>query len=603
MSKKRKRVSRSKRFGEVLVQVDRQAGETKGSRVVHGDHVYRLPHWPARFEKVEAKGDGLAVTFSDGSQRMLDPRFDAVMTESKAGGSMGGHDPRKHGKIRYIVRSFGKWAKGKHSVCVRRITTEHPEVAAGKDVNALCAWLKDQWAGTTKWRRERGESKKDYKVREKRVIAAARESAAARLCEGLKWLNDEQLDAMVEDVRALTGIEPEDVLEEIAGSRTTKADIFDAIWEAERDANADALVGVVLEARDALKENRAEDFHPLLEEWLALHGDAGAIREDMASVREALQRAVRLTEPDKFDRGRSEIERRVMECQRGVYAPGEENVMEHAHSTTRTMYADPDPFGVGTIKESAPEGEPYVLPAPLKETRAQIREAGADADAREFSFPPHLKGLGVDRLREIARELYEATGDATVEGRRRINREGPIELAHIIADLEEISKPGYKGAAKKCKGCGGAVAKRAGVCPNCESKSFREAASDNEEMDELLAASRSSFERFERSFERRNPPAIVPSDDAEIDATEAATVKPRTVDEIVKEAVATALGKPRSPAQVAAQRKATWSSALARHKRRNAPAAATPEEPEVAEEPAEEPVAEGRAKRIRVGER
>lgn len=76
---------------------------------------------------------------------------------ARRGGSMGGHDPRKHGKIRFIVRSFGKWAKGKHRVCVRRMRSEHPEVFKGNE-NAGCAWLKDQWAGTTKWR---GKGKKD----------------------------------------------------------------------------------------------------------------------------------------------------------------------------------------------------------------------------------------------------------------------------------------------------------------------------------------------------------------------------------------------------------------------------------------------------------
>lgn len=75
------------------------------------------------------------------------------MKESRAGGSMKGQDPRKFGKIRYIVRSFGTWAGGKHSVCTKRLRVEHPELCKGPaGCNALCAWLKDQWAGTTKWR-------------------------------------------------------------------------------------------------------------------------------------------------------------------------------------------------------------------------------------------------------------------------------------------------------------------------------------------------------------------------------------------------------------------------------------------------------------------
>lgn len=74
------------------------------------------------------------------------------LAESKLGGSMGGQDPRKYGKIRAIVRTFGKWAGGKHSICTKRLQTEHPEICRG-NCNALCAWLKDQWKGTTKWRK------------------------------------------------------------------------------------------------------------------------------------------------------------------------------------------------------------------------------------------------------------------------------------------------------------------------------------------------------------------------------------------------------------------------------------------------------------------
>lgn len=598
MTKKRKRVSRSKRFGEVLVQVDRLAGEGIGSRVVHGEHIYRLPHWPARFENVEEKADGLTVTFSDGSKRMLDPRFDAIM-ETAAGGSMGGHDPKAHGKIRYIVRSFGKWAKGKHSVCVRRIVTEHPEVAAGKDVNALCAWLKDQWAGTTKWRRTPGENKASYKKREKRVIAAARESAVARLCEGLKWLDAEQLDAMVEDVRKLTGIEPEEVFTEIYGGdppgREPGRDIFECIWEADSEANVAALTSVVLEVRDALREDRTEIFRPLLEEWLGLHGDGGMIREDMASVRGALQRAARLIEPDKLDRGRSEIERRVMECQRGVYAPGEEAVMETAHSTTRTMYADADQPAERIVEA---QGEPYVLPPPRAEreyVRNQLREAGVDADDQEFEFPEHLKGLSSDRLREIARELYEATGDATVEGRRRLNREGPMELARIIVDIEEISKPGYKGNAKKCAKCGSAVKGEAKRCQNCESGKFREAAQDAATIDQLIAVGASSFKRFQRSFEdRASDPDSRGGSTARIDAREADT---RSPEEITRDAVAAAFAENRTPAQRASQMKATWASALVRH--RNRPRAEQPPEEPAEEEAPDGEVAEAKVRKHR----
>lgn len=73
---------------------------------------------------------------------------------NKPGGSMGGQHPAKYGKLRFIVRSFGKWAGGKQRICVARMRSEHPEVFKGNE-NAGCAWLKDQWMGTTKWRNGR----------------------------------------------------------------------------------------------------------------------------------------------------------------------------------------------------------------------------------------------------------------------------------------------------------------------------------------------------------------------------------------------------------------------------------------------------------------
>jgi hypothetical protein len=106
------------------------------------------------------------------------------MKESRVGGSMGGQDPRKFGKIRYIVRSFGTWAKGKHSVCTKRLRVEHPELCKGPaGCNALCAWLKDQWAGTTKWRNKKGGGK-------------------ARLKASLPPITDRTLDVLYEYAKA-----------------------------------------------------------------------------------------------------------------------------------------------------------------------------------------------------------------------------------------------------------------------------------------------------------------------------------------------------------------------------------------------------------------
>src|ERR1044072_9827367 len=69
---------------------------------------------------------------------------------------MGGHSPKADtSPERNLVRSFGKWAKGKQSVCVRVLMTHHPELCASRPggCNGLCAWMKDQFLHTTKWRK------------------------------------------------------------------------------------------------------------------------------------------------------------------------------------------------------------------------------------------------------------------------------------------------------------------------------------------------------------------------------------------------------------------------------------------------------------------
>ena len=66
-------------------------------------------------------------------------------------GSMGGNDPDAHGKIKYIVRSFGKWAHGKQHIAARKLL-EHGVVKTPEAADRLAAWLKDQWMHSTKWR-------------------------------------------------------------------------------------------------------------------------------------------------------------------------------------------------------------------------------------------------------------------------------------------------------------------------------------------------------------------------------------------------------------------------------------------------------------------
>jgi hypothetical protein len=123
------------------------------------------------------------------------------LSESRLGGSMGGKDPRKYGKIRSIVRTFGKWAGGKQSICAKRLAVEHPEICRG-NCNALCAWLKDQWAGTTKWRGTGPKQKaEDAAIRAKAYAKNARFMLSAD-----PPLTDDGLDALYELAKQERGL-------------------------------------------------------------------------------------------------------------------------------------------------------------------------------------------------------------------------------------------------------------------------------------------------------------------------------------------------------------------------------------------------------------
>jgi hypothetical protein len=120
-------------------------------------------------EVTEVDGDKVTVVTADEGNNEVSRTVDASQVEVKvplakgvapasSGGSMGGHDPKAAGKIRFIVRSFGKWAGGKHRICVARMKSEHPEVFKGNE-DAGCAWLKDQYLHTTHWRNRKGLAK------------------------------------------------------------------------------------------------------------------------------------------------------------------------------------------------------------------------------------------------------------------------------------------------------------------------------------------------------------------------------------------------------------------------------------------------------------
>lgn len=105
--------------------------------------------------RIDAEGNEVVKEFKpdDLEALMGNEAVEKGVLPASSGGSMGGHDPRANGKIRFIVRSFGKWAGGKHRICVARMKSEHPEVFKGNE-DAGCAWLKDQYLHTTKWRNQ-----------------------------------------------------------------------------------------------------------------------------------------------------------------------------------------------------------------------------------------------------------------------------------------------------------------------------------------------------------------------------------------------------------------------------------------------------------------
>ena len=73
-------------------------------------------------------------------------------------GSMGGHDPEKYGPIRSLLKYYAKKPKI-FTACVRDNRKRF-----GPRVNAVCAWVKDQIKGTTKWRGKEAELRAELGV-------------------------------------------------------------------------------------------------------------------------------------------------------------------------------------------------------------------------------------------------------------------------------------------------------------------------------------------------------------------------------------------------------------------------------------------------------
>jgi len=189
---------------------------------------------------------------ADSSDEVIAPTYvfeneivDEEASEARGGiGSVGGHDPRADKRpLRNLVDSFGKWAKGKQSTCVRVLTTRHPELCAGRPggCNALCAYLKDQFLGTTKWRK--GNKKnlvkraiegyiivdgEEWTLPEDMVIDALAVEADRKVngpVEAPEWLTEDLIEKLVN----IMDKDMEDVSETLISYKQTSEKLFDLI--------------------------------------------------------------------------------------------------------------------------------------------------------------------------------------------------------------------------------------------------------------------------------------------------------------------------------------------------------------------------------------
>jgi hypothetical protein len=341
-------------FGNIRLLVAHEDGQAVGSIVEAGNRKWTLPHWPSRIKDIKESNDFLVVSFKSGSPPSI---LDATnqLVEATTGSSMGGHSPKAHGKIRYIVRAFGKWAKGKHSVCVRTLMERHPEIAPTEDkANRLCAWMKDQWAGTTKWRGD--QSNPRLKKREEGIRKRAHATAYARFTHNMPQVSPQELDQLVEDVRQLTGESVEDVLQELGVDSSTGGDPYELLAEHDAQLNADLLDDCKDSLKEALKKRQTHEYKPLIAQFLALHGDAAELTESAAELKAAAERIV--TGAGSLQAG-STAETRILEAQTQHF---EERTKERSNRKNKKKGG----VTVSQPKNTAPgngRGNPYHAPA------------------------------------------------------------------------------------------------------------------------------------------------------------------------------------------------------------------------------------------------
>ena len=71
--KRRRRANRTKAFGPVVVTVAHDDDAAVGSEIHYDGLAWRVPAWPDRIRDVRVVDDGVIVTFSDRTRRLLEP--------------------------------------------------------------------------------------------------------------------------------------------------------------------------------------------------------------------------------------------------------------------------------------------------------------------------------------------------------------------------------------------------------------------------------------------------------------------------------------------------------------------------------------------------
>lgn len=414
------------------MSVHYENGQPAGSKIRTDLGTILTPAWPSRIRDVRSEGGLVVVEGRSGDRRFYDStdmleEGGTQLTEMTTGSSMGGHSPKAHGKIRYIIRAFGTWAQGKQQIAAQRLLAEHPDLVGGSKerANALAAWLKDQWTGSTHWRGP-GSNPKD-KARDLRLEQQARASAYTRFSHSMPQLTHAELDALVEvfsDIRPIA-----DVLREL-GIDPEGHDPYELLFEHDAQRSAEAI-----EASEA-KLKAGEDLSESMQVWLAAHGDVKPIVE--AYLQPAVERVVRRAGPLT---ARNDLDQRVLEAQQigravepwDTKPPPKRVLLEDEGETS-----DPERPAVS-----------IELPPPIRESTApKVVVAGDSLPSGEVSAPrSDLLRLPFNDLSDRARGLYEASAEPTAAGRSYLRGAGRNELARIVAQLESD----FAAAQQKCE--------------------------------------------------------------------------------------------------------------------------------------------------------